>query len=305
MRENITNAKASLTAISENYPHEMAEELELLDIYKALVKRKKIIAVTVVLSTLFGILYAFLRPDIYTYSTAIQIGALSVNGDERALGIAKSMVSETNELITPTVLNEYYLKHPSQEKNLTITASTPKESEIIVLSAKTSDQHIAAYKELLTSTGNRLMAVQNKKIGEYKAQLTTKITNAEKRLQTLTASEHEINQRIDNFQKLFQKLPVDNSGTTTLVITELFGQLQTVSREKYSLETQVVNLVADRESTSYSLSLLPLARSMEPVNGGKNVVIIASLIGGFILGVFIALVLNFFENVKDEMKISP
>lgn len=305
MNEDLTKPKLFPYTSSNEVRHsdifEKEDDINLIDIYKILTRRKFLILLIVALTTLIGTLYAVLKNDIFNYTAVFQIGTLSINGTDKPLAYAKNTVSEANELVIPTVLNAYYSEHPEQEKKLSILASNPKESELVVLSAKSTEKDADLYKTLLTDVGNKLMSEQNKKSDEYKAQLSVQISNAKSRIQALLAAENEINKKIDGFQKLFKTKPIDNSGTTTLVITELFGQLQTNNREKYNLESQISNLEADLKLTSRSRYLIPVTRSLEPVNADKKIVIISSILVGLFLGVIAALTFNFVEKVKTEL----
>ncbi len=282
--------------------NEQDDEATLIDAIKVLKKRKNVITSLVLLTTFVGSIYAFSSAEIYTYSTAIQVGVLYVNGNEKPLAPVKNVASEIKELLIPSVLSQYYQDNPGQNKKLEITATVPKDSEIIMLSSKSSEEESALYKQLLTTISTKLITEQNKKVDQYKDHLTNQIVSAKKRLELLGVSEEETNKRIDNFQKSFKSSPIDNGGTTSLVITELFGQLQDISNEKFNLESSITNMEKDHKFTLYSGFISPVTRSLEAVSSDKKIIVIGSSVVGIFLGIFVAFALDFIEKIKIELK---
>ncbi len=306
MSEEIKQSRVLMDAADNNgLPKkyiEQYDEATLIDAIKVLKKRKNVILALILFTTVAGSIYAFTSPEVYTYSTAIEVGALYVNGSEKPLAPVKNVASEIKELLIPSVLSQYYQDNPGQNKKMTITAAVPKDSEIIMLSSKSSEEDSAIYKQLLTTVSTKIITEQNKKVEQYKEQLTNQIINAKKRLELLSASAEETNKRIDNFQKSFKSSPIDNGGTTSLVITELFGQLQDISNEKFSLESLINNMEKDLKFTISSGVLSPVTRSLEAVSSDKKIIATGSFIVGIFLGVFVAFALDFIEKIKTELK---
>lgn len=248
-----------------------------------------------------GSAYAILKPDIYAYSTAIQIGSFFVDGKEESVDEAKNAESIVKEVYIASVLSDFYRESPGQAKNIKIDVSLPKDSEVLIIRSRCPEQQGQIYQQLIAKISAKLVENHSEKIKEFRSVLSGQIANAKKRLELLEANEKELNKRIEGFDKTFRASPLDNSGTTALVMTELFGQQQRISVEKYTLQSQIADKVPQLNLIQDTKLLYPVTKSSEPVSVDKKLIIIASALAGLVLGIIIALVWDFVEKTKDQL----
>lgn len=281
------------------YPQ--GDEINLLDIWRILAKRKKMVIVISLLITLAGSAYAILKPEIYAYTTAIQIGSVFANGKEEPVDEVKNAESKIKEVYIASVLSDFYRENPGQAKNIKINASVPKDSEILIISGKCSEIQAPIYQELINKVSAKLVKNHNEKIKESRSQLSEQIANAKKRLELLENNEKELNKRIESFDKTFKAAPIDNSSVTVLVITTLSNQKRQISIDKLSLQSEITEKESELSLIQDSKLLYPVTKSIEPVSFDKKIMVIAFALAGFILGVFVALAWDFFEKVKGQL----
>jgi uncharacterized protein involved in exopolysaccharide biosynthesis len=281
------------------YPQD--DEINLLDIWRILAKRKKLIIIISLLVTLGGSAYAISKPDIYAYSTAIQIGSSFVDGKEEPVENAKNAQSKVKEVYIASVLSDYYSDKFGQAKNIKIDVSLPKDSEVLIIRSNSPEQQGQIYQQLITRISAKLVESHREKINEFRAELSEQILNAKKRLELIEVREKELNKRIEGFDKAFKASPIDNSGTTALVMTELFQQQYQISSEKYALQSQIVNKLSRLNLIQDTKLLYPVTKSSEPVGFDKKIMIAAFALAGLMLGVFISLVRDFVEKTKSQL----
>ncbi|NOS74939.1 MAG: hypothetical protein HOP36_10490 [Methyloglobulus sp.] len=281
------------------YPQ--GDEINLLDIWRILVKRKKLIVVTCLLITLMGSAYAILKPTIYVYSTAVEIGSTSMGGKEAPVDDINNAASKLKELYVNSVLSDFYRDNPNEKKDLLINVSVPKNSEILMIGSKCSEEEAPLYRQLINKISAKLVADHSEKIKEFRAVLFERIGNAKNRLALLEDNEKQIAQRIEGFDKAFKVSPIDNSGTTALVMTELSSQQHQISGEKFSLLAQITDKESDLKLTHDTRLLYPVEKSIEPVGLDTKMLISAFVFAGLFLGIFIALTWDFIEKMKNQL----
>jgi uncharacterized protein involved in exopolysaccharide biosynthesis len=294
----------SVSAPQYVYPPMMypqGDEINLLDIWRILVKRKKLIVAICLLITLIGSAYAILKPTIYAYSTAVEIGSISVGGKETPVDETNNAASKVKELYVNSVLTDFYRDNPNAEKDLLIDVSVPKNSEILMIGSKCSEEEAQLFGQLINQVSTKLVNDHSEKIKEFRAVLSEQIGNAKNRLALLEDNEKQIVQRIEGFDKAFKASPIDNSGTTALVMTELSSQQQQIGREKFSLQAQITDKESDLKLTHDTRLLYPVEKSIEPVGLDTKMMISAFVFVGLVLGVFIALTWDFIEKMKSQL----
>jgi uncharacterized protein involved in exopolysaccharide biosynthesis len=281
------------------YPQ--GDEINFLDIWRILVKRKKLIVAICLLITLIGSAYAILKPTIYIYSTAVEIGSISVGGKETPVDEINNAASKVKELYVNSVLSDFYRDNPNEEKDLIFDVSVPKNSEILMIGSKCSEEEAPLYCQLINKISTKLVDDHSEKIKEFRAVLSEQIGNAKNRLALLEDNEKQIVQRIEGFDKAFKATPIDNSGTTALVMTELSSQQQQISSEKFSLQAQITDKESDLKLTHDTRLLYPVEKSIEPVGLDTKMMISAFVFVGLVLGIFIALTWDFIEKMKSQL----
>lgn len=300
-KQSVSSVSASQYSYPTTFNHLQDDEINLLDIWRILVKRKKMIITISLLITLLSSTYAVLRPEIYSYSTAIQIGSLFAGNSEKPVDTVKNAASKLKELYINSVLNDFYRTNPEQAKNIKINVSIPKDSEILVIGSKCSEKQAPLYIQLINKISTKLIDNHSDTIKKTRTVLLEQLEGSKNRLALLADNEKELSKRIEGFDKAFKASPINNSGTTALVMTELSQQQHQISSEKFSLLSQIASNESEFNLIQDTKLLYPVEKSIEPVGIDTKLIIIASILAGLILGIFTALMWDFIEKTKTQL----
>jgi LPS O-antigen subunit length determinant protein (WzzB/FepE family) len=282
------------------YPND--DEINLTDVLRTLKKHKKEIIATFLIITFVGSAYAFLKADIFNYSTAIQMGSIFLDGKETAVDDVKNSENKVKEIYVPLALSDFYKQNPDKPKNIKIDVIVPKDSHFLVLSSKSSDKESEVFKDLMTKISTNLIDNQNQMIKSHVNILTVEIANAKNRLKILVENEKEVFKKIEEFDKSFKSSSNDNIGTTALVIMELMSQKkQEIENQKYELESLISEKQSALSSIKESKLLKPITQSIEPVGVDRKLIIILSVFLGAISAVLLALVSDFIEKMRNQI----
>ena len=281
-----------------SYPQE--NEINLLDIWHILVKRKLLVLFVFLMVTLVGSGYALFKAEVYAYSTAIQIGSFLVDGKKQLVDEVNNADTKVKEVYIASALGDFYRDHPEQAKNIKIEVALPKDSELLIISGKCSEHKANVYQELINKISSTLIGSHLEIIKARREGLNNQIANLKKRLEIVSDNEKELNKRIEGFDKTMQTLPIDNSGTTTLVLTELSKQKLGINKEKFDLQFLITAKENELSLIQETKVIYPVSKSIEPVGLDKRLLIILSAFTGIILGVFIGMAWDAIEKMKVQ-----
>jgi capsular polysaccharide biosynthesis protein len=136
--------------------HYDEDEINLVDLWLVLVKRKLILAGVVVASAVAALLYVVVVPPSYQYSTSIEIGT-RLNGTELSvMESPETVLAKVKESYIPLAQQDYLDQHPESKSVIKIDTRVPKGSQIIVLSSKGADADGDIHKALQQSVVDTL-----------------------------------------------------------------------------------------------------------------------------------------------------
>jgi hypothetical protein len=125
-----------------------AEEVNLIDLWLALLRHKRLIAAVFSMTVALGIIVAFQESHSYTYTTTIQIA----RGAEGQLEEPETLLAKLNESYIPYVMQQNFGSAPGA-KRFKIEAKIPRDSRIILIESKGPDTdqelHIKLHSQIL------------------------------------------------------------------------------------------------------------------------------------------------------------
>ncbi|MGZ8189886.1 MAG: Wzz/FepE/Etk N-terminal domain-containing protein [Methylococcaceae bacterium] len=133
------------------------DEISLVDIWLILIKQKKIIFRVLLAFVVLGSLYALLKPEIYTFSTTVQVGTLISGDKEAAIESADNALTKIKSAYIPFILSQHYDQHPENKDQYKIEASVPKGSEMIVIESKGRESEEPVFKQLIKTIVEKLI----------------------------------------------------------------------------------------------------------------------------------------------------
>jgi uncharacterized membrane protein len=240
-------------------------EISLVDLAMVLVRRKRMLALITTFIIALGLVVALLAPKSYTFSTSIEIGSQIINGAIKPFESPETLLAKIQYAFIPQTLNEQQQTIPEDETKYKITARIPKNSVIIVLEIKGTEDKADLLKSLLQS-------ITQQAIFDHSRIYDTVRKNIASRLKQ-TTTELEI-----------LKKTSDNE-------TDVVTQQNLI--EVYS--SQLANLRETRE-------ILPAMKSIEPTGTSKKLIVIVAAFAGVFLGVFSAFFAEFIAKVREASK---
>ncbi len=293
--------------------HYDEDEINLVDLWLVLVKRKLILVGVVVASAVAALLYVVVVPPSYQYSTSIEIGT-RLNGTE--LSIVESpetVLAKVKESYIPLAQQNYLNNHSEFKSVVKIDAHIPKGSQIIVLTSKGSEEKSDIHMTLQQSVVDMLKKDHSRIFGGLRKEMEIMLNLATEKLERLkedsnvfTLEERDTGLTKED-RKITTKKIISEPETLALMMKnnniqksrELLAEnklAQDVQRDTIArLEIQQANLRETR-------ALLPPMRSPEPAGPGKTLIILLSLVLGLMLGVFAAFFAEFLSKVRGQTK---
>lgn len=114
------------------------DEISLVDLWRTLVKRRNVIAVSVVGALALAVTLVIVRPDSYVYSSTLEIGHYPSEAADRDLASLDSVENALSKLLDgyiPEALRRYFVEEEDQSR-LRVTARNPRGSNLLVIEVK-------------------------------------------------------------------------------------------------------------------------------------------------------------------------
>ncbi len=132
------------------------DEISLVDLWLTLSRHRKLILGIVGSSLLVGLLWAFLKPPQYEYRVSIEIGNRWIKDEVRPIEEPDTALAKLKESYIPSTLRTS--SRVEKDRDIEIEAQIPKKSEIIVLTAKGTEDEGDMLKGLLVEVVDKLRA---------------------------------------------------------------------------------------------------------------------------------------------------
>jgi LPS O-antigen subunit length determinant protein (WzzB/FepE family) len=178
-------ATTSPTTISAQQWQE-EDSINLVDLWLELAKHRAIIFGSVALALIAGLLIAFLLPQKYSYSTSIEIGSISEAGNNgetaRLIDQPDTVLAKIKESYIPLVQQQFREAHPADHSLYKIDARAPKNSLLIVLEAKGTENNGPAYLEHLHAITGHLIKDHQRVMNIYRGRLKGQLAIAKIKL---------------------------------------------------------------------------------------------------------------------------
>lgn len=294
------------------------EEIELIDIFRILWKRRKLILLGTLFLTIGAAGISLLLPKIYEVSAIIEPGI-------RPIGDANGQIVNEMPVVTPDALRESILGGAYDgriQKKLNIAPNdypkirviTPKNTLLVKISIESSqpEQSLAILNELVSQAGSdiqeKLESEKNKVQSEIKLaqindqSLVEKIKLVEKQLTVITAKMQDLER---NRQKSLASRPTD-AMSVLLYSNEIQNQqiyLNSLQEKLKNLEAEAQGSVVKADNLRLKLSLIkstsltkPPTIPERPVKPKKTLIVALAFMLGLMGTVLLAFLLEYFER---------
>lgn len=203
------------------------DSINLIDLWLELAKYRSVIFGSVALTLIAGFLVAFLLPQKYSYSTSIEIGSTLVtnNSSETVQLIDKpdTVLAKINESYIPLVQQEFRTNNPSDKTIYKMDVRTPKNSQLIIIEAKGTENNSEIYLNHLQAVTDKLLNDHKNVMNIYRGRLNGQLALAKIKQDELSdpLTLAVPRQALESRQAKEQKQLVDLRDTGKLINTRL------------------------------------------------------------------------------------
>lgn len=266
------------------------DEVRLADVWLALVQRRLVIVALVCVSIAAGLLYAFLTPHSYAYTTIIEIGT---NGQNESIEPIERARAKMVDGYVAQVLQAHLKKGPDAAARYQIKAEVPKNGQVLVLRSTGTKEDESVYTALHGAVVDRLkldhLRVQDPLQKDLKARLETRERNLAELREQANLFEAQL-KRLEGKQELPAR---ELSYLTSLRLADN----QRAQSEMLLLIDNARMQLANVRETSAVVSPM---RSLDPVGLGKTTMVMLSGLIGLFLGIITALFVEFAAMTREE-----
>ena len=198
------------------YPPYYEDEINLIDLWLILARRKKLIAQVFAGFILLAIALAFVKKDKFEFTTTIEIGqitSVSDKGNEtyELVESIESVKAKLEKSYLPSAQSAYYTTNP-EAKLFDIGIEAPKNAQMLIVISKGSEANIERHRSMHNSAVMPLINDLNRKVSSSRQKLESLFQEAKQellRLQSpvimrLLVSEHDekVNTHKDKIERL-------------------------------------------------------------------------------------------------------
>lgn len=263
---NETDPKNTKTIYIHEDRRSSENEINLIDIALIFVRRWKIMTSVTILCVLTGTATVFLKPVVYTHRATLQIGSQLIDNVNIPFESAQTVLAKLEYSLIPQTLNEYKKSKPDIGKIPNITAHSPKNTQIIVLVANTTNDGAQIANDLLLNIIDKLTKNHD--------QLIESISN------NLINLREDAKTELDDLEKR-----ADGSIEDKKILVERIGEL----------ETRLANI-------KMTEMISPPIKSLQPAGTNRNLIVLFSAMVGIFFAILSAITIEFIEKVKERSR---
>jgi hypothetical protein len=165
--------------------YRMDDEIELVDLWLVLMRRKTVLFAVCAGVLALGALIAFSSPKKYRYSTTIEIGTIVEDGRTRPIESTETVQAKLVNSYIPLTLREYAEAHPDEPLAYNINADVPKRSLLLVVESTGPAESGAAYLQLHDTVVDKLVDDHKRTLNVVRAELEKELGQARLALEAL------------------------------------------------------------------------------------------------------------------------
>lgn len=281
------------------------DEISLVDLWLVLSRYRLVILLSTVMLGILGVIYAFLTPAQYEYSTSLQIGSRLAGTDYRLVEPASAVVARINRGYLPVLHRELV----PERTRLNIEARAEGDGGLIVVSGEAAEEDAELFLGILHTITEKVVEDHESLIDDYRQQLVLQQEQAGIRLEALQAEAEGMLKRLEQLDTLVQDM---TSRARGIEGGGLLVQLRSVEQAETLRQALADNAATQREERAFLAELAgqlstfrPTAavaeplQSVEQVGTSDKLIIALSIVLGLMLGVFAAFFLGFLQHVKE------
>ncbi|MFQ5468979.1 MAG: Wzz/FepE/Etk N-terminal domain-containing protein [Gammaproteobacteria bacterium] len=210
------------------------DEISLVDLFLVVIKHKKIVLGVMFLCVLVGITLSFIKPRVFVITTPVEIA----KGVETLIEAPETVQAKLKESYIPFVLNKYF-DESGGGLYYDVEASLPKDSEIILLKSKGTDEELPVYSKIHAAILDKLANDHGRTIAVLKRNLESELHQTENKLGELGDQAELLKTRearLDETEKLLasqiddvSRLIAESRKNRKLAVNEVTGEAKAMT----------------------------------------------------------------------------
>ncbi len=251
------------------------DEISLLDLLRVLVEEKRVILIVFLVFVVLGVSYALLRPEVYRYTTTIEIGTIMEDGRAILIDRPETVLAKIQEAYIPYVLEQS--EKTGGAKEYRISARIPRGSEVVVLESKAAEDEedaiVTLHKkvvDLVKQNHQRVFEIIKKEMEVELDKSKNKLSALQDRHRALTADLKRLdrtakllNDQIEELKALvadairYRKLARSQTGDETQAMTLLMidNEIQQNNQRLAALEERLhIDIPREKDSLNNAIS---------------------------------------------------
>ncbi len=185
-----TLSPASPSTITEQQQWYEEDSINLIDLWLELGKHRTIIFTSVALALIAGLLITFLLPQKYSYTSTIEIGSTLTQTTSgtmpQLIDPPETVLAKIQESYIPLAQQQFSKAHPDNNAFYNINARIPKNSQLVVLEAKGTEEDRTDYLQQLKTVTKYLLQDHQRVMNVYQAGLNNQLALAKIKLDAIT-----------------------------------------------------------------------------------------------------------------------
>ena len=314
------------------------DEIDLVELFKTLVKRKWFIVIFTMVVTVLAVVYAYMKTPIYEVKVLVEIGSYKVDNSNNSnnsnnrilLDNATQLVRKLNVIFIDIVKNEKdreskisSIRIPKKAKNFIEIKSESISNELAIKEIQKVITYIQSkHKRVLSDIKkNRELEIKNidmqieniktKELGFLEEEIKLAQDNISKYKKDL----NEIKIEIKSQKKLnptFAALSLMEKRDLNVQVRTLEKSIIKLKVQKNRLLTSGVNQLIERKNILESMLLSHNYKNSEvvgkiitndyPIKPKKKLIVVVAFVTGFILSIFLVFFLEFIRSMKEESR---
>jgi len=185
------------------YPPE--DEIDLADLWRVLVRRRRVLLTVLVLIVSASLAYALLTPKQYAYRASVEIGSVPEQEGVRLIEDPNTALAKVREGYLPKVVAEFLQHNPEYEHRLKLEARIPKKSQLLVIEGKAPEKDQKVYLGLIQQVVDLLVQDHRRVIDIVRARMESELEAARAKVQSLRDQKANLEttlKRMDDEDKL-------------------------------------------------------------------------------------------------------
>lgn len=272
--------------------NQMDDEIDLRELWKTIVKRKKMIVLVTGLVTCGAIIYALVKTPIYEVKAVVDIGSYS------------------NVLLEPSVtlvkkVEVKYIDNRDKEKKTELTkVSLLKGSTDLVELVVSAPSNEEAIQEVSTIV-NEIKQRHEERLEDYLSLIHQKIDNLQGQKDELEGEKKELNDFIIHKTHSIDKILKDNPAVAAVYTIELnskASELSDLKQKIYTINNQLNDLflTLSPNNIQHTDMLGKVTQNKYPIKPRKTLIVAVAMVTGLILSIFLAFFLEFIGKNEHE-----